>query len=144
MHVSLQAVPLSGHAGVVGWVGDGVSTTEARLIATVGLLLVASEVARAAIDDVDSVAGNPAPAVIPTGVGDSAVTLETRFWIDNPVPPRKWRATREVVQSVKTAFEREGIEIPYPQRELAGRAETGGFRVAEGRRAATQSNTTDD
>lgn len=45
MHVSLQAVPLSGHAGVVevvGWVADGVSTTEARLIATVGLLLVAA------------------------------------------------------------------------------------------------------
>jgi small-conductance mechanosensitive channel len=45
MHVSLQAVPLDGHAGVlevVGAITDGVSTTEARLVATVGLLLVAA------------------------------------------------------------------------------------------------------
>ena len=92
----------------------------------------AERVASDAVESVDAVVDNPEPQVLPTGFGDSAVTLETRFWIDNPVPPRKWRAIREVVNAVKTAFEREGIKIPYPQRELSGRAEAGGFRVVEG------------
>jgi small-conductance mechanosensitive channel len=89
----------------------------------------ATQVAREAVESVDVVAGNPAPQVVPTGFADSAVTLETRFWIDNPVPPRKWQAVREVVLAVEAAFEREEIKIPYPQRELSGREETGGFRV---------------
>jgi small-conductance mechanosensitive channel len=91
----------------------------------------AERVAREAVESVDAVVGNPTPQVLPTGFDDSAVTLETRFWIDNPIPPRKWQAIGEVVHAVKTAFEREGIKIPYPQRELSGRAETGGFRVVE-------------
>jgi small-conductance mechanosensitive channel len=89
----------------------------------------AERVAREALEGVETVVDNPAPQVVPTGFGDSAVTLETRFWIDNPVPQEKWGAIREVVHAVKTAFEREGIEIPYPQRTLSGREDGGGFRV---------------
>jgi small-conductance mechanosensitive channel len=92
----------------------------------------AQDVALDAISECTEVVDAPAPQVIPKSFGDSAIVLETRFWIDHPTPPRKWRAISAVVRSVKTAFEEEGIKIPYPQRELSGRAETGGFRVHEG------------
>jgi len=89
----------------------------------------AIEVAQEAITDLKPITDAPPPRIIPKSFGDSAVVLEMRFWIDKPMPPRKWRAISAVVRSVKEAFEREDIKIPYPQRELSGRAETGGFRI---------------
>ena len=101
----------------------------------------AIEVAQDAIADLEMVTDAPPPRIIPKSFGDSAVILEMRFWIDNPMPPRKWRAISAVVRAVKDAFEHEDIKIPYPQRELSGRAETGGFRVHDeevGRRAGDE------
>ncbi|WP_436901910.1 mechanosensitive ion channel family protein [Halovenus halobia] len=90
----------------------------------------AEEVALEAISSVDSVATSPPPAAIPTEFGDSAIVLELRFWIDRPTPPRKWRATREVINGVKRSFDEEGIKIPFPQRELSDRVSQD--RVSEG------------
>jgi len=87
----------------------------------------AKKVALEAISDCPEVVDAPPPQVFPKSFGDSAVVMELRFWIDHPTPPRKWKAVSAVVTSVKTAFEEEEIEIPFPQRELSGRA--GGFRV---------------
>lgn len=91
----------------------------------------AKTVALETIKEIDVVADGPPPQIVPKSFGDSAVVLEMRFWIDHPTPPRKWNATERVVTAVKAAFEREGIKIPFPQRELSGRAETDGFRVQE-------------
>jgi len=96
----------------------------------------AEGVALEAITEARPVSESPPPQVVPKSFGDSAVVLELRFWIDRPTPARKWRAVSEVIHGVKTAFEAEGIKIPYPQRELSGRAETGGFRVHGGTRGA--------
>jgi small-conductance mechanosensitive channel len=93
----------------------------------------AEGVALEAIETVDTVTDTPPPKVFPKSFGDSAVVLEMRFWIERPTPPKKWRTQAAVVNAVKEAFDREGIKIPYPQRELSGRAETGGFRVRESR-----------
>lgn len=90
----------------------------------------AEEVALEAMSEVDSVATSPPPAAIPTEFGDSAVVLELRFWIDRPTPPRKWRATREVINGVKRSFDEEGIKIPFPQRELSNRSSQD--RISEG------------
>lgn len=92
----------------------------------------AERVATEAISGAQPVSGSPPPQVIPKSFGDSAVVLELRFWIDRPTPARKWRAVSAVVSSVKSTFEAEGIKIPFPQRELSGRAETGGFQVHDG------------
>ncbi len=91
----------------------------------------AEEVALEEMEDIDSIADSPPPAVVPTAFGDSAVTLELRFWIDRPMPPRRWRATRAVIHNVKERFDEEGIGIPYPQRQLSTRPDTDGFRMPE-------------
>ena len=91
----------------------------------------AKQVAIDAISELSEVVDAPPPQVFPKEFGDSAVILELRFWIDHPTPPRKWKAISAVISSIKEAFESEGIKIPFPQRELSGRAETGGFRVHE-------------
>ncbi|PSP37116.1 mechanosensitive ion channel protein [Halobacteriales archaeon QH_2_66_30] len=98
----------------------------------------AEEVALEAIGEAGHVSEAPSPQVIPKAFGDSAVILELRFWIDRPTPARKWRAIGEVIRGVKRAFEAEGIKIPFPQRELSGRADTGGFRVRDGTGEATE------
>ena len=91
----------------------------------------AEEVALEALDGIESIARSPPPQVVPTRFGDSAVVLEVRFWIDRPTPPRRWRATREVINTVKAQFEEEGITIPFPQRTLSNRPSTGSNVVPE-------------
>jgi len=91
----------------------------------------ARSVALDAIGDCKEVVDAPPPQVFPKSFGDSAVVLEMRFWIDHPTPPRKWKAVSAVITAVKSAFEDEAIKIPFPQRELSGRAETGGFQVRD-------------
>ena len=108
-----------------------------RLTVEVGVdyetdLDLAVGVAEAAVEDLGVVADVPAPNVLPTTFGDSAVGLTVRFWIKHPSAPRRAKANAAVVQAVKEAFDGRGIKIPYPQRELAGREEAGGFAVRDG------------
>lgn len=48
-------------------------------------------------------------------------------------------ATAAVVRDVKQALDENDIKIPFPQRELTGREETGGFEVAPGDAELTRS-----
>jgi small-conductance mechanosensitive channel len=93
---------------------------------------LATGTATKAMREVDEILTVPQPQVVLKEFGSSAITLELRFWIDKPSSRRRWRAQTAVIQSVKRAFDREGIKIPFPQRELMGRIEQGGFRLAEG------------
>jgi small-conductance mechanosensitive channel len=90
----------------------------------------AERLAREALGSVDGVASNPPPNVLPVSFGDSAVGLRLRYWISPPSAPAKWRTHAAVIRAVKAAFDEAGVKIPYPQRELTGREETDGFRVA--------------
>ncbi|WP_276253514.1 mechanosensitive ion channel family protein [Halomontanus rarus] len=92
----------------------------------------ASELAEAAVEGIEESLSAPEPQVVAKEFGDSAILLSVWFWIDRPSAPRWWRARTAAVGAIKDAFEENGIKIPYPQRELSGRAETGGFRVADG------------
>ncbi|MGA9401242.1 mechanosensitive ion channel family protein, partial [Haladaptatus sp.] len=94
----------------------------------------AIDIAKETMENSRVVLNVPQPDAVLTGFGESAVLLELRFWIDRPSSRRRWRATTDVIASVKTAFDREGIKIPVPQREIAGRDDTGGFRIASERR----------
>ncbi|WP_135534118.1 mechanosensitive ion channel family protein [Halostella pelagica] len=101
----------------------------------------AAKVAKASMSNVDDILTVPTPQVITKRFDDSAVVLGLRFWIDKPSSRRRWRATTAVIQEVKSAFDEEGIKIPFPQRELMGREETGGFQFGEASEVAETSET---
>lgn len=89
----------------------------------------AESVVTEALDDVPQILTNPTPQVVPKSLGDSAVVLECRFWIDHPSAARRTVAKAAVLRAVKSALDDAGVKIPYPQRELLGREEAGGFQV---------------
>jgi len=93
---------------------------------------LAVDTATAAMRDVDDILTVPRPQVVLKEFDDSAIVLEMRFWIDKPGSRRRWRAQTAVIRAVKTAFDREGIRIPFPQRELSDRTPESGFRPARG------------
>ncbi|WP_394739691.1 mechanosensitive ion channel family protein [Natronococcus roseus] len=90
----------------------------------------ASELAVETVADLEKSIDAPSPQVVTKSFGDSSVVFGVRFWIDKPSARRHAEARTAAIHAIKATFEREGIKIPYPQRELTGRAETGGFRVA--------------
>ena len=81
----------------------------------------AASVATRTMAELDAVADTPDPDVVRHAFGDSAVVLRLRYWIEPATIQRKWRAQNAVIEGVKTAFEREGIDIPFPQRAVSDR-----------------------
>lgn len=63
---------------------------------------------------------DPKPSVRVTELGDSHVGLQSRIWIESPNRADFVKTKSEYVQSVKERFDAEGINIPYPHRELVG------------------------
>ena len=103
----------------------------------------AAALAKAAIDEVDEAMTAPAPRVVGKSFGDSAVVLGVRFWIDTPSARRYWNARTAAISVIKETFEDEDIKIPYPQRELTGRPEAGGFRVTDERETISGDESSD-
>lgn len=85
----------------------------------------AADLAEQVLEDTERVLEKPTPHVVLTEFGESSVELRLRFWIDDPTAGRMWRAKTDVIENLKLVFEREGIEIPFPQRVLAARDEDG-------------------
>ncbi len=63
----------------------------------------------------------PAPIVVVRSFGDSAVNLEARVWISDP--RQRANTISHVTDRVKEVFQQEGIEIPYPKRDIYIRRE---------------------
>ncbi|NYT07989.1 MAG: mechanosensitive ion channel family protein [Methanomicrobiales archaeon] len=73
----------------------------------------AVQVIRKLLEDHPFVLRNPAPSVFVSELGDSGVELTVYIW----APSRVWWSVRtELLQKIKEALDREGIEIPFPQR----------------------------
>ena len=83
---------------------------------------------------------DPAPDVRVTELGDSAVGLQARFWIENPSRSDFVRTRSDYVQAVKERLDAETIDMPYPYRQLTGAVET---RVTDPE-SQSQSTATDD
>ncbi|WP_418286024.1 mechanosensitive ion channel family protein [Halorubrum sp. DTA46] len=79
----------------------------------------ASDVAEDVLTEINTVANNPEPYVIPSEFGDSAIVLDLRFWIDPPTPQARWRSKATAVEEIQRRFAEAGITIPYPQRTVS-------------------------
>ncbi len=66
--------------------------------------------------ELDWVMQEPAPKVVVRNFGDSAVDLQARIWISRP--RRRMDTISHVTDRVKEVFQEEGIEIPYPKRDI--------------------------
>jgi small conductance mechanosensitive channel len=58
---------------------------------------------------------DPAPAVVLTGLGDSAVNLSMRVWTKNE---DFWNVSFDTMEKIKKTFDAEGISFPFPQRDV--------------------------
>lgn len=68
---------------------------------------------------------DPAPGVWTNDLGESSVNLVVRAWTK---APDFWGAKTDLLRAIKEHYEKEGISIPFPQRELT---------IVEGKLAVT-------
>ncbi|MEY4506049.1 MAG: hypothetical protein RL297_627 [Pseudomonadota bacterium] len=61
------------------------------------------------------VLSEPAPDVVVVELGDSAVVLRVRAWVNTP---DYWPVFFAIPEQAKKAFEVAGVEIPFPQRTI--------------------------
>ena len=67
-------------------------------------------------DDIDWIAKEPAPKVVVRNFGESSVELQLRVWIPNA--RRRMDTISTVTDMIKERFDEQGIEIPYPKRDI--------------------------
>lgn len=85
---------------------------------------LAEDIAVGLAESDDHVLEAPQPTVLLRSLGDSAVVLGVRVWVDKPSARHVNRIRHDLYSQVKEAFQEAGITIPFPQRELSARAET--------------------
>ena len=66
--------------------------------------------------ELDWVMHDPPPKIVVRSFGDSAVNLQARVWIKEP--RRRIDTISYITDRVKEVFDQEGIEIPYPKRDI--------------------------
>ncbi|ELZ57397.1 MULTISPECIES: mechanosensitive ion channel family protein [Halorubrum] len=71
----------------------------------------------------EEILDDPGVSVRVVELGDSAVGLQSRWWIDDPDRADFVRVRSEYVTAVKEAFDDAGIDMPYVHRQLTGSVE---------------------
>lgn len=67
------------------------------------------------ISDHKKILGDPAPLVRVGELADSSVNFNTRVWVKSE---DYWDVFYDLQETVKQRFDKEGISIPYPQRDM--------------------------
>jgi len=67
-------------------------------------------------DTADWIAKDPAPKVVVRNFGESSVDLQLRVWINDA--RKRMDTISYVTDNIKTLFDKEGVEIPYPKRDI--------------------------
>jgi small-conductance mechanosensitive channel len=62
------------------------------------------------------VLSRPEPKVVVRNFGESSVDLQLRVWIADA--RQRMNTISVITDGVKSAFDREGIEIPFPKRDI--------------------------
>ncbi len=70
-----------------------------------------------ALQTVEGVADDPPPNILAEGLGDSAMTLSARFWV-NQETHDLFETHSRAVRAINDASEEEGIDLPYPTQTL--------------------------
>ena len=70
-----------------------------------------------AAGETERILEDPEPRCLLTGFGDNAIDMELRFWIEDPQNGVS-NIADEVLRRVWRKFRDNGVEIPYPQRDL--------------------------
>lgn len=115
---------------LVGSVVESETFTNTRQRAAVRVgVAYASDVERAMALMVEAAAAqprvlaDPKPMAFLVEFADSAITLEVGFWIEDPVSGTLGLRS-DINLAILRAFRREGVEIPFPQREVVVKGET--------------------
>ena len=66
--------------------------------------------------ELDWVMREPPPKIVVKSFGDSSVNLEARVWISRP--RKRMDTISHITDRVKEDFQKGGIEIPYPKRDV--------------------------
>lgn len=75
----------------------------------------AVQIAMDLMKDHPKVLSDPAPAVVILELGDSSINLQLRAWAKKE---DWWNVFLDLTKEVYEAYEREGIEIPFPQMDV--------------------------
>jgi small-conductance mechanosensitive channel len=93
-----------------------------------------------------SVLSNPASSVLFLGFGESSLNFELRVWIKDFLD--RFRIQSELIQAIDSRFRSEGVEIPFPQRDLHVRSidesASATFTSPEGQPLSVMSRKKDD
>jgi small-conductance mechanosensitive channel len=102
--------------------------TKIRVRVNVGIaydadLALAKKTVLAVAGEIDWIASEPAPKVVVRSFGESSVELQLRVWI--PDARRRMDTISEVTDRIKERFDEQGIEIPYPKRDITIKKDEG-------------------
>ncbi len=75
----------------------------------------AREIILRVVSEDNRILKEPAPAVVLTGLGDSAVNLSMRVWTKNE---DFWNVSFDTMEKIKKTFDAEGVSFPFPQRDV--------------------------
>ena len=89
---------------------------------------LAKELILKVVEGTEGILETPAPQVIIRRFGESGINLQLRVWIADG--RRRRTVADEITDRVKEEFDRQGIEIPYPKRDLYIKAMPGFPEVA--------------
>jgi small conductance mechanosensitive channel len=93
-------------------------TRRVDLVAGIGYsddIAKAKEVLKRIVAAHPAILPEPAPVIEVAELGDSSVNLVVRPWVNSG---DYWRVYWDLTESIKLEFDKEGISIPFPQRDV--------------------------